>query len=231
MDSCLGFARGHSITVTSSSERGVLTDFPVWLKVLSCINIAGWLIAVLKLRTTCFFNISLYTVALILLCSLSRGPIPAAEVMPNTIILPLQNLTLLLVLWGKYHSLGLHQINLLSSQLNRLTSDSSLKWTQPHCSLVHMTYSVADFNQLFVLFRNVKLRGSNSIVQIYFIMSSGNSVPWYFDAKVSISSFRDSDCYVCHKSFFFDSLPIHVFPYSIFFGLSGGFLASHDSVS
>ena len=64
----------HSITVTSSSERNALTDF----RALSCINTAGWLIAILKL-STCFFNISLYTVALILPYSLTRGLVPAAK--------------------------------------------------------------------------------------------------------------------------------------------------------
>ena len=86
----IGFMYGlwasHSITVTSSAERNVLIDFAVWHGTLSCINTPGWLITVLKLGT-CFFNISLYTVALILLCSVC--PVPAAE-----------NLTLLLVNWG-----------------------------------------------------------------------------------------------------------------------------------
>ena len=65
---------GHFITVTSSSERNVLTDFAVWHEALSFMNTAGWLIAVLKLDTS-FFNISLYTVALILPCILVRGPL------------------------------------------------------------------------------------------------------------------------------------------------------------
>ena len=69
---------GHSVTVTSSSERNVLTAFAVWDGALSCINTVVWLIGVLKLGT-CFFNMSLYTVALILPCSLIRGPIQAAE--------------------------------------------------------------------------------------------------------------------------------------------------------
>ena len=60
-----GLWAGHSITVTSSSERNVLTDFAVWHGALSCINTTGWLIGVLKLGTTCFFNISLYTWELI----------------------------------------------------------------------------------------------------------------------------------------------------------------------
>ena len=62
----------RSITVTFSSERNVLIDFAVLHGVLSCINTNDWLIAFLKLGTTCFFNISLYTVALILLCSLTK---------------------------------------------------------------------------------------------------------------------------------------------------------------
>ena len=67
----------------------------------------------------------------------------------------------------------------------------------------------------FVLLRNVRLCRSNSTVQIYFIKSLGNCVPWYFNAKVSINSFRDSGC--CHKSilFWFTTNP-SVFPYSSF---------------
>ena len=63
---------GNYITVTFSSEWNVLTGFAVWHGTLSCINTAGWLIAVLKLGT-CFFNIFLYTVVLILPCSLTRS--------------------------------------------------------------------------------------------------------------------------------------------------------------
>ena len=101
-----GLWDGYSITVTFFSERNM------WHGVLSCINTAGWLIAVLKLGTTCFFNISLYTVVLLLQCSLTRGPVLAIEIMPNTITLPPSNLTLLLVHWGEYHSFGLHWMNL-----------------------------------------------------------------------------------------------------------------------
>ena len=71
-----GLWAGNSITVTSFSERNVLTDFAVWHGALNCINAASWLIAVLKLGTTYFFHISFYTVALILPCSLTRGPVP-----------------------------------------------------------------------------------------------------------------------------------------------------------
>ena len=145
------------ITVTSPSERNVLTVFAVWHGTLSSINTASWLIAVLKLGT-CFFNISLYTVALILPCSLTRGPAPK-QIMPNTLISSPSSLTLLLLRWGEYRSLGLRRTNLLLSQ--------------PH------------------------------------------SVPWYFNAKVNISSFRDSGC--CRKSTFFFihyqyiSLPLQLF--------------------
>ena len=67
----------------------------------------------------------------------------------------------------------------------------------------------------FIVFRIVRLRRSYSTVQIYFIKSSGKSVPWYFDGKVSISSFRDTSC--CHKSilFWFITNPC-VFPCSSF---------------
>ena len=118
-----GLWAGHSITATFSSERNVLTDFVVWHGVLSCINTAGWLIAVLKLGTTCFFNISLYAVALILPSSLTRGPVPAAEIVPNTITFLPPNLSLLLVHWGEYRSFGLRRTNLLPSQPKRSNFD------------------------------------------------------------------------------------------------------------
>ena len=59
-----GLWPGHSITVTSSSERNVLTDFAVWHGTLSCINTAGWILSVLKLGKTCFFNISFILILL-----------------------------------------------------------------------------------------------------------------------------------------------------------------------
>ena len=131
---------------------------------------------------------------------------------------------LLLIPWGKYCSLGLHRMNLLPSQLNRLNFDSSSKGTQFHCSSVHMMCLVANFNQL-VFFGNVRLCRCYSTVQIYFIKSSGNSEPWYFNAKDSISSFRDSSC--CHKwiLFWFITNP-SVFPCSSFPRLASWFLGS-----
>ena len=147
-----GIWAGHSKTVTSSSERNVLTDFAVWHRVLSCMNTAGWWIAILKLGKTCFFNISLYTIMLILPCSLTRDPVPSSEIMPNTITLSPPNLILLFVHWGKCCSLGQCQMNLLPSQPNRLNFDSLLKWKQSHCSSIHMMCSVANFNQLILFF-------------------------------------------------------------------------------
>ena len=82
----------------------------------------------------------------------------------------------------------------------------------------------------FVLFRKVKLRRNYSTVQIYFIKYSRNSVPWYFYAKVSISSLRGRGYF--HKQFFFYSLPVHPSSLSVFFlTLPGRFLASHKTVS
>ena len=86
---------------------------------LSCINTANWLITVLKLGT-CFLTISLYTFALILPRSLGRGPLPVAETISDTITFSPPNLTVLLVHWAEYHSLGLHWKNLLSSQLKKV---------------------------------------------------------------------------------------------------------------
>ena len=89
----------------------------------------------------------------------------------------------------------------------------------------------------FVIFRDVCLRRSYWTVKIYFMKSLGNSVPWYFDSKVSISFFRDNDC--CRKSVFFFILFFVVFFTSIhlsslavvFLSFPGGFLVSHDPIS
>ena len=189
----MGFEAGHSITATSSWERNVLSDFTVWYGALSCINTASWFIVLLKLGTTCFFNIAFYTVALILPSSQTRCPVPEAEIMANTITkvwwcLPwfrslvrdilsgylstppklLSTLPKFIVHWGKYRSLELCQTNLLPSQPNRLNFDSSLKWTQHHCSSVHLTRSMANFNRLILLFfRIVRLR--KCIIHLYII--------------------------------------------------------------
>ena len=97
--------------------------------------------------------------------------------MPKTISLPPPNLTLLLVHWGKYCSLGLRRTNLLPSQPNRLNSDSTLKRTQSQFSSVHMTCSeanfyrlilfviemkgfVTDFFAMFIMYEQVKSRGN-----------------------------------------------------------------------
>ena len=79
----------------------------------------------------------------------------------------------------------------------------------------------------FILFR---LRKSYSTIRIYFIKSSGNSMPGYFYAKISISSFRDSGC-CCKSILLFYSLAIHLSSLAVvFLRQSGGFLASHDPV-
>ena len=142
-----GLWAGYSITVTSSSERNVLTDFAMGHGALSCINTAGWLFAILKWGTTYFVNISLYTVAVILSCSMTRGPVPAVEIMSNIITLPSPNLTLPFS--------ALRRISFLRTALkesSRLNFDSSLKWTQSHCSSVHMKFSVANFSRLILFF-------------------------------------------------------------------------------
>ena len=105
-----GLWAGNFIAVTSSSERNILTDFSVWHGVLSCINTAGWFLAVLKLGI-CFFNISLHAVASVLSCSLIRSPVQAAtEIIPNTSFK--SN--------AAFSSLGLYQTNFLPSTPNRL---------------------------------------------------------------------------------------------------------------
>ena len=136
-----GLWAGHSMRVTFSLERNVLTDLAVRHGALFCINRFRWLIAVLKLGTTCFFNITLNTFAWILPCNLTRGLVSAEENMQNTITLLPSNLTLLSVHWDGYRSLRLRRMNFLPSQRNRLYFDSSRKWTQSHCSSVHMTCS------------------------------------------------------------------------------------------
>ena len=76
--------------------------------------------------------------------------------MPNTIKLSPPNLTLLLVHWGEYRSLGLRRTNLLSSQSNGINFNLSLKWIQTHISSVRMSYSVANFNRLILFFLEMK---------------------------------------------------------------------------
>ena len=114
--------------------------------------------------------------------------------MTNTIILPPPNLKLLLVHGGEYRSLGLRRTNLLPSQPNRLNWLIAEKNTIPLSFSRYDVFSGKFQVAHFVLLRNVRLHRNYSTVQIYFIKSSGNSVPWYFNAKVSISSFRDSGC-------------------------------------
>ena len=145
-----GICAGHSVTVTSSSKRNVLTDFAVWHGTLSFINIAG-LIAVLKLGT-CFFNISLYTVALILPCSLTRGSVPAvAEIIPTPSHFLLQISRCFSVLKRiSFLKTVSNEPSLATTEQVKL--DSSLKWTQSHCSSVHMTCLVANFNRLILFF-------------------------------------------------------------------------------
>ena len=78
----------------------------------------------------------------------------------------------------------------------------------------------------FFLFRNVRLCRSNSTVQIYFIKSSVNSVPWHFNALALLEI-----AVVVANLSFFDSLPIHLSSFAVvFLGLPRGFLASHDRV-
>ena len=75
----------------------------------------------------------------------------------------------------------------------------------------------------FVHCRKVRLRRSYPTVYIYFIKSSGNSVPWYFNAKVSIRSFKD--CGYRHKSILFWFITnLSVFLAVVSLVLPGGFL-------
>ena len=88
---------------------------------------------------TCFFNISLYTVVLILLCSLTRDSVPTAEIMPNAITLLPPNLMMLLVHWGENCSFWTVSNKPFPLQPKRLNFDSSLKGIQSHCSSVYMS--------------------------------------------------------------------------------------------
>ena len=217
-----GFWAGHSITITSSSERNVLTDFAVWHWALSYINTTGWLIAVLKLGTTYFSSFSLYIVALILPCSLTRVPVPAAEITPNTITLSPPNLMLLLVHWGEYHSLGLCQMNLLSSQSNRLNIEMN---TIPLFFSQYDMFSGKFQSAHFVLFRNVRHFFKCISLCLWEIMCLDILMP-----RLALALFGIAVA-VSNQSFV-DSLPIHLSSLAVvFLGLPGGFLASHGPVS
>ena len=197
---------------------------------LSCINTAGWLIAVLKLGT-CFFNISLYTVAFILPLSLTRGPVQATNMMPNTITLPPPNLKLLLVHWGVYGSLGLRRTNLLPSQANRSNFDSSLKWIWSHCSSIYMTCSGANFNRFFSFF--LEMKGFVEVNRlIKFISLSLQEIVCLNVLMPKLALALLEKVVAVESRSFFDSLPIHLSSLAVvFLGLPGGFLASHDQVS
>ena len=205
------------------------TDFTVWHGVLFCINTAGWFNAVLKLGT-CFFYISLYTVALILLCCLIRGLVPVVEIMPNTVTLPPPNSMLLLVHWGEFHCLGLHWTSLLVSQPNKLNFDSLLKWTQSHCTLVHITGSVANFNQLILFFFEmlsfIEATWLSKFISfsLWEIVCLDILMPRLALALVEIPVAVTNRSFLIH----FQSISSLVV---VFLGLPGGFLASHDQVS
>ena len=157
---------------------------------LSCINKAGWLIAVLKLGTTCFFNISLYTVALILLCSLKHHHTSSSKF--NAAFSVLRQISFLRTASNEPSPNITEQVKLwLITEMNTIP-----QFLSPY-DVFSGEFQLAHF----VLFRNVRLCRSYLTVQIYFIKSSGNSVPWYFNANVCISSFRDSGC--CCKSILF----------------------------
>ena len=90
-----------------------------------------------------------------------------------------------------------------------------------------MACPVTNFKLLIFFFINLRLCRSYSIVQIYFIKSSGNSVIWYFNVKWALA-LSESAVPVANWSIFV-SLPIQQI--SLFLCLPGGFLASHDPVS
>ena len=167
----------------------------MWHRALSCIKIPWWLIAVLKLGPTLFFNMSLHTVALILLCSLTRGPVLDRN-------------------HAKHHHTSssrfiaafnaLRRISFLrtaSNEPSSITTEQVKLWLVAEISTTPLFFSPDDVfsgkfqSAYYVLFINVRHRRSYLTVQIRFIKFSGNSLPWYFNVKISIRSFRDSGCY------------------------------------
>ena len=221
---------GHFITVTSSSDRNILTDFTVRHGALSCIYTARGLNVVLKL-VTCFFNISLYKIALIWPCSLMRSPVPKTEIMPNTITLPFPNSMLLLVHWGEYLSLGLHRTDPHPSQPNRLNNDSLLKGTQSHCYSVHMTCWVANFSRLILFF--LEMYGFVEATGLFKFISLSLREIVCLDILLPTLAlfyfiFLEIAVAVTNRSFFY-SLPILLTSIAVvFLGRPGDFLALHD---
>ena len=161
---------------------------------------------------------------------MTRVPIPATEIMLNIITLPPPNLRLLFVHWGIYRSLRLRRMNLFPVPTEQVKLWLIAKMTTiPLFCISYDVFSGKFQSPHFVLFGSVKCRSSCSATQIYFIKSSGNSVPWYFNAKVSINSFRDSSC--CCKLILFDSWPTHLSSLAVvFLGLPGSFWASHNPI-
>ena len=192
----------HSITVTSSSEKNVLTDFTVWHWVLSCVNTVGWLIVVLKFGTTFLQYLFVYSFI-------------------NFTVLPNKRSCTSRWNLAKHHHTSSSKFNVAFSALrlilflrtasnepSAIITEQVKLWLLTEINTITLFFSPYDmFNDKFqsthfVLFNYVRLRRSYSTVQIYFIKSSGNIVPCYFNAKVSIRSFRDSA--LCRKSILFE---------------------------
>ena len=121
-------------------------------------------------------------------------------------------------------------IRTASNETSHVTTEQVKLWLIAEMNTIPLFFRPYDMfsgkfqSAHFVFFRNVRLRRSYSTVQIHFIKSPRNSVPWYFNPKVSITSIRDSG--------FFNLLPIHLSSLAVvFLGLPGGFLSSHDPVS
>ena len=94
-----------------------------------------------------------------------------------------------------------------------------------------MTCSEANFNRLILFFLEMQsFVKSTRLFKFISLRLREIVLPWYFNAKVSLYSFRDSG--FCRKSilFLFITNPF-VFTCSSFLGLPGGFLASHGPVS
>ena len=162
------------------------------------------------------------------LYSLTRVPIPASEMMQNTIKRPPPSLTLLLVHWGEYCSWCLRRTIHLQSQ--PLNFDLSLKWTQSHYSSIHMCSEV-NFNLLIFFF--LEFEGYVEATRLFKFISLSLREIVCLDIlmpKLALTLLEISVAVA--NRFFIDSLSIHLPPLEVvFLGRPGCFLASHDPVS
>ena len=109
--------------------------------------------------------------ALILPCSLTRGPQPAVEIMPNTITSSTKFNAAFSALWRILF------LRTVSNEPSPITTEQVKLWLIAEMNTISLFFGSYDVfsdkfqSAHFVIFRNVRLYRSYSTVQIYFIKS------------------------------------------------------------